>query len=169
MARSPETPATRALDALGIRWRPHLYAHDPRERNYGMEAARALGLDPQRVFKTLVVSLEGRGLEGRGLAVAVLPVAAQLDVRAFAHACGGKHGDLADVAVAERSTGYVTGGISPIGQRRALTTVLDDSAVSFETIFVSGGRRGFDIEVAPSDLLRACAAQTARIVRQTAS
>jgi Cys-tRNA(Pro)/Cys-tRNA(Cys) deacylase len=158
--RIPATPATRALDLLGVKWTGHVYDHDPRERNFGQEAAEALGLDPHRVFKTLVVSIEGQGL-----AVAILPVSDLLDLRAFAGALGGKRADLAEIGAAERTTGYVHGGISPIGQRRALPTVIDQSAMRWSTIFVSGGRRGFDLELSPSDLLAVTGASCAEIVR----
>lgn len=160
MSRIPATPATRRLDAMGMRWIGHAYEHDPRNRNFGMEAAEALSLDPRRVFKTLVVSVDGRGLS-----VAVIPVAEMLDLRQFAQSVGGKHADLADVAAAERATGYVHGGISPIGQRRTLPTVIDSSALDWPSIYVSGGRRGFDIEISPQDLLVATEGSAAGIVR----
>lgn len=160
MARTPATPATRRLSELGIDFVGHPYLHDPRVRNFGMEAAEALGVEPRRVFKTLVVSVEGVGL-----AVGVIPVAAMLDVRALAQCVGGKHADLADVAVAERATGYVHGGISPIGQRRSLPTVIDLSAQEHRTILVSGGRRGFDIELTPHDLATSTGARFAAIIR----
>jgi Cys-tRNA(Pro)/Cys-tRNA(Cys) deacylase len=141
------TPATLALTRAGIAFRAHAYEHDPRAAAYGLEAAEKLGLDPDLVFKTLLASVDG------GLAVAIVPVAMQLDLKAFAIALGGKRAEMADPAVAERKTGYVVGGISPIGQKTPLPTVLDESAILCETVFVSGGRRGLDLELAPDDLL----------------
>lgn len=126
---------------------------------YGLEAAEALGVDPGRVFKTLVVDGGGR------LAVAIIPVAAQLDLKAAGAALGVKKVELADPAAAERSSGMVRGGISPIGQRKALPTVLDESALGHETVFVSGGRRGFDVELAPADLVSLTRATTAAVAR----
>ena len=137
----------------------HEYTHDPRAESYGLEAAAALGLDPARVFKTLLASLDGR------LVVAVVPVSGQLDLKALARALGGSKAVMADVAAAERATGYVAGGISPVGQRRAHPTVVDDSALAHPTVFVSGGRRGLDLEIAPGDLVRVTGAVTAPIRR----
>lgn len=151
------TPAARALIAAGIRFEEHEYEHDPSAASFGLEAAEALCVDPARVFKTLVVDVGGR------LAVGVVPVAGTLDLKAIAAAAGGKKAAMADVALAERTTGYVAGGISPIGQRKRLPTVIDASAEGHETIFVSGGRRGFDIELAPADLVRATTAIVAPI------
>ncbi|WP_243064660.1 Cys-tRNA(Pro) deacylase [Humibacter sp. RRB41] len=142
------TPATLALTSAGIPFTPHAYEHDPSETAFGLEAARKLGVDASRVFKTLLADADGR------LVVGIVPVTGQLDLKALASAVGAKHATLADAAVAQRKTGYVVGGISPIGQKTRLTTVLDASASAFDTIFVSGGRRGFDIELAPADLLR---------------
>lgn len=159
MARIPATPATRSLDERRLAWNGHVYDHDPRETNFGMEAARVLGIDPARVFKTLIISVEKVGL-----AVAVIPVSAMLDLRVFAQMVGGKHAELAERVPAERATGYVQGGISPIGQRRSLPTVVDESARDWPTIFVSGGRRGFDIEIAPADLITATMGVHASIV-----
>jgi len=156
------TPAIKAARAAGIVFTEHTYRHDPGATGYGLEAAEALGLDPRRVFKTLLVALNG---DPRRLAVAIVPVSGQLDLKAMAGACGAKKAEMADPVQAERVTGYVVGGISPLGQRRRLPTVLDASAVPFDTIFVSGGRRGLDIEIAPSDLLRLCQASTAVIGR----
>lgn len=118
------------------------YEHDPRAASFGVEAVQELGLDPARVFKTLVADVDGE------LTVAVVPVESQLDLRAL-----GKRARMADPKAAERATGYVTGGISPLGQRRRLPTVLDESALAFETIHVSAGRRGLELELAPADLL----------------
>ncbi|WP_210443432.1 Cys-tRNA(Pro) deacylase [Nocardioides sp. SYSU D00065] len=154
------TPATVALTAAGIAFEVRPYEHDPRATSYGMEAAEALGADPARVFKTLLASLDGR------LVVGIVPVSGQLDLKALARALGGSKAVMADVAAAERATGYVAGGISPVGQKRAHPTVLDDSALEHETILVSGGRRGFDVELAPRDLVAVTAAVTATIARR---
>lgn len=156
---SAGTPATLALAHAGIAFTAHAYEHDPRAAAYGLEAAEKLGLDPDRVFKTLLANVDGR------LAVAIVPVARQLDLKAFAHALGGKRAEMADPAVAERKTGYVVGGISPIGQKTALPTVLDETAIICETIFVSGGRRGLDLELAPDDLLAVTGGRYAAIAR----
>lgn len=153
------TPATVALAAAGIRFTAHSYEHDPANRNFGTEAASALGLDPERVFKTLVADVDGR------LVVAIVPVTARLDLGALAAAVGGKRASLADPAVAQRKTGYVVGGISPIGQKSRLKTVLDETAELFDTVFVSGGKRGFDLQLAPSDLIAVTAAAVAAIAR----
>jgi Cys-tRNA(Pro)/Cys-tRNA(Cys) deacylase len=153
------TPATVALTAAGITFEVRAYAHDPRATSYGMEAAEALGVDPARVFKTLLASLDG------SLVVGIVPVAGQLDLKALARALGGSRAVMADVAAAERATGYVAGGISPIGQRRAHRTVLDASALDHRTVLVSGGRRGFDLELAPTDLVAVTGAVTATIGR----
>ena len=149
-AASPSTPATVALDRAGVPYTftPHVYEHHETATNFGEEAAAALGLREEQVFKTLVVSVDG------ALAVAIVPVANRLDLKAIAAAVGGKKATLADPALAEKRTGYVVGGISPVGQKTALRTVLDESALAYDSIFVSGGRRGFDIELAPGDLLR---------------
>lgn len=156
------TPAIKAARAAGIGIRVHEYHHDPANTNYGLEAAEALGLEPRRVFKTLLVALNG---DPRRLAVAIVPVSGQLDLKAMAAACGAKKAEMADPAQAERATGYVLGGISPLGQKRRLPTVLDDTALAHATVYVSGGRRGLDIELAPQDLVAACAASTAPIGR----
>jgi Cys-tRNA(Pro)/Cys-tRNA(Cys) deacylase len=158
-AGSPSTPATVALDRAGVRYTPHVYEHHETATNFGEEAAAALGLREEQVFKTLVVSVDGQ------LAVAIVPVANRLDLKAIAAAVGGKKATLADPALAERRTGYVVGGISPVGQRTRLRTVLDESALAYDTIFVSGGRRGFDIEVSPGDLVRVTEATSAAIAR----
>lgn len=153
------TPATVALTAAGISFEVRAYDHDPRAASYGMEAAEALGVEPERVFKTLLASLDGH------LVVGIVPVSGQLDLKALARALGGSKAVMADVAAAERSTGYVAGGISPIGQKRALPTALDASALDHATILVSGGRRGFDLELAPRDLVAITSAVTATIGR----
>ncbi|AWB89584.1 Cys-tRNA(Pro) deacylase [Homoserinimonas hongtaonis] len=156
---STGTPATVALSGAGIRFIPHVYAHDPAVTNFGLEAASALGLDPDRVFKTLLADVDGR------LVVGIVPVTSKLDLKALAAAVGGKKAAMADAAVAERKTGYVVGGISPVGQKNRHTTVIDETAELFETVFVSGGRRGFDIELAPADLIAVTSARVADIAR----
>ena len=153
------TPATVALAAAGIPFTPHAYEHDPANTNYGLEAASALGLDPEQVFKTLMTDVDGR------LTVAIVPVTGKLDLKALASSIGGKKAEMADPKVAERKTGYVIGGISPVGQKSPLPTVLDETAELFDTIFVSGGRRGFDIELTPADLVRVTGATLAAIAR----
>ena len=152
------TTATIALDRAKIPFTLHEYPHDPRAGSYGMEASEALGVPPQRVFKTLVAAVDGGTL-----AVGVVPVHRQLDLKALAAAVGGKRAVLAEVAAAERATGYVAGGISPVGQRKRLPVVIDSSALEFATMFCSAGRRGLDIEIAPDDLVRASGAQVAPI------
>ena len=154
------TPATVALTQAGVPFTLHPYEHDPRAESFGLEAAAALAVAPERVFKTLLADARGR------LVVGIVPVTGQLDLKALARAVGAAKAVLADPVAAERSTGYVVGGISPIGQRRVLTTVLDDSALTHETVFVSGGRRGLDLELTPEDLLRATGGSTAPIRRE---
>ncbi|MEU1436502.1 Cys-tRNA(Pro) deacylase [Streptomyces sp. NPDC005775] len=145
-SQSGGTPATVALTAAGVEFTVHAYEHDPASASYGEEAAEALGVSPDRVFKTLVADVDGR------LTVAVVPVAGSLDLKALASATGGKRATMADPAAAERTTGYVRGGISPLGQRKRLPTVLDASARSHATICVSAGRRGLEVELSPTDL-----------------
>ena len=156
---SAGTPATLALARAGITFTAHAYAHDPRAAEFGLEAAEKLGLDPDRVFKTLLANVDG------GLAVGIVPVTQLLDLKALAQALGAKRAEMADPAVAERKTGYVVGGISPIGQKAALPTVLDESAILAETIFVSGGRRGLDLELAPDYLIAVTGGRYAPIAR----
>lgn len=153
------TPAIDALRADGAAFEVHAYDHDPRASSYGLEAAAALGIAVERVFKTLLADVDG------GLTVAVVPVAGQLDLKALAKAVGGRRAAMADPRVAERTTGYVVGGISPLGQRKRLPTVVDASALEHPTINVSAGRRGCEIELAPADLIRLTAAVTAPIGR----
>jgi Cys-tRNA(Pro)/Cys-tRNA(Cys) deacylase len=153
------TPATKLLAQRKIPHTVHAYEHDPRAESYGLEAADALGLEPGRVFKTLVASVDGT------LAVGIVPVTGSLDLKSLAGAVGGKRAALADPADAERSTGYVLGGISPLGQRKQLRTVLDTSATGFPTVFVSAGRRGLEVELAPADLVRLTTAILAPIAR----
>ncbi len=147
------------LTAAGIEFTPHEYAHDAANTNFGMEAAEVLGLDPGQVFKTLMADVDGR------LVVAIVPVSGKLDLKALAAAVGGKKAEMADPKLAEKRTGYVVGGISPIGQKIRHETVLDETAELYETVFVSGGRRGFDIELTPADLVRATSAVVANIGR----
>jgi Cys-tRNA(Pro)/Cys-tRNA(Cys) deacylase len=149
--------ATIALERARIPFTVHEYAHDPRHESYGLEASQALGVPPGRVFKTLIAEVDGRLVAG------VVPVGGQLDLEALAAAVGGKRAALAEVAAAERATGYVAGGISPVGQRKRLPVVLDRSAMEHATVFCSGGRRGLEIELAPADLVRAAAATVASI------
>jgi len=139
----------------------HPYAHDPSAASYGTEAAEALGIAPETVFKTLMVEVEGR------LAVGVVPVSGNLDLKAFAAALGAKKASMADPAAAERRTGYVLGGISPLGQRQSAPTVVDSSALDLGTMLVSGGKRGLDVELAPADLIRLTSAVTAAIGTRT--
>ncbi|MCH8612483.1 Cys-tRNA(Pro) deacylase [Arsenicicoccus dermatophilus] len=155
---SAGTPATVALDRAGIAYQVHAYDHDPAAASYGLKAAELLGVAPARVFKTLLADT------GSGLVVGVVPVDRRLDPKALAATVGAKRAQLADPA-AERSSGYVVGGISPIGQRRALPTVLDVSALDHDTILVSGGRRGLDLELSPADLVTVTRARTAPIAR----
>jgi len=164
MAGAP-TPAVAALTRAAVAHTLHPYQHDPRATAFGDEAVAALGLDPARVFKTLVAVVDMAA--GRSqLAVGVVPVAGHLDLKALAAAVGGKKAAMAAVADAERSSGYVAGGISPLGQRKALPTVIDASAQGFPTMFVSAGRRGLQVELAPQDLARVTRARFAPIAAQ---
>jgi Cys-tRNA(Pro)/Cys-tRNA(Cys) deacylase len=140
------TPATTLLRRSRVAHTVHPYAHDPRSESYGVEAATALGVDPARCFKTLIADVDGT------MTVAVVPVSGSLDLKALAAAVGGKRASMADPAAAERSSGYVRGGISPLGQRKALRTVIDSSATDAPTMYVSAGRRGLEIELAAEDL-----------------
>jgi Cys-tRNA(Pro)/Cys-tRNA(Cys) deacylase len=151
------TPAIVLLVKQKVSHRVHEYAHDPRSASYGTEATDLLGLPAERVFKTLVAEVDGV------LTIGVVPVAGSLDLKALAAAAGGKRAKMADVAAAERATGYVAGGISPLGHRKRLPVVVDSSATGFETIFCSGGRRGLEIELAPADLVRLAGATVAPI------
>jgi Cys-tRNA(Pro)/Cys-tRNA(Cys) deacylase len=149
------TPAIAAATRAGIPFTVHEYLHDPRAESYGLEAVEKLGLDAARVFKTLVADVDGT------LTVAVVPVEEQLDLRAL-----GKRARMSDAVAAERATGYVAGGISPLGQRRALPTVVDESALEHETIHVSAGRRGLELELAPVDLIALTGATVSVITRR---
>ncbi|WP_347347010.1 Cys-tRNA(Pro) deacylase [Nigerium sp.] len=158
-AHSAGTPATDALTAAGVPFEVGFYTHHDDETHFGAEAAAQLGIDPARLFKTLVVDAGG------GLAVAVVPVAGMLDLKAMAHALGVKKAEMADPKAAERSSGYVVGGISPIGQRTPLPTVIDASAQDFSTIYVSAGKRGAQVELAPADLAAVTSGSFAPISR----
>lgn len=151
------TPAIVALQRAGVEHSVHAYDHDPAVTHYGLEAAAALGLDPACVYKTLLAEVDGRPV------VAIVPVDRTLDLKALASARGGKRARMMEAATAERLTGYVVGGISPLGQRSVSPTILDASAEGFEIVYVSGGRRGLDIGLAPGQLIRLTDAQVARI------
>ncbi|MBJ6619176.1 Cys-tRNA(Pro) deacylase [Streptomyces sp. DHE17-7] len=145
--QSGGTPATVALTAAGVAYTVHAYDHDPAHPSYGEEAAEAMGRLPDAVCSDLVAGVRTGALRRR-----VVPVAGQLDLKALAAAVGGKRAAMADPALAERTTGYVRGGISPLGQRKRLPTVLDASASDHATICVSAGRRGLEVELSPGDL-----------------
>lgn len=153
------TPATKALDALGVAYRTVSYEHDPSADGYGTEAAEVLGLDSDTVFKTLLAEVDG------SLVVACVPVSGRLDLKALAKAAGGKKAVMADPADAERVTGYVVGGISPLGQRRRLPTYIDDLCELLDEMHVSGGRRGLEIALAPADLVSSLDATVAPIAQ----
>lgn len=157
---SKGTPATALLTQRGVPFQAHTYQVDPRATSYGEAAAAALDVDPARLFKTLVVDADGR------LAVGVVPVSASLNLKAIAAALGAKKAVLADPAAAERATGYVTGGISPLGQRSRLPMVIDASAGNWPTVFVSGGRRGLQLEIAPDRLIEVTGAAVAAVAGQ---
>lgn len=151
------TPATKLLNSAGVVFKEHEYVHDPNSASFGLEAAEKLGVDPSRVFKTLIANVD------ESFAVAIVPVTKQVSLKSLSRILGAKRATMADPAHAARLTGYVVGGISPLGQKRLLTTVIDLSARDFETILVSGGRRGFDIELAPEDLAKLLSAVFAEI------
>lgn len=156
-----KTPAIAAAQRAGVAFDVLSYAHDPAAPSYGLEAAEALGLPAAQVFKTLVVQTEA----GK-LGVGLVPVDATLDLKGMADALRAKRVAMADVAAAERATGYVAGGISPLGQRKALPTVIDASARAHARVHVSAGRRGLEIALAPDDLARLCRASFAAIARR---
>jgi Cys-tRNA(Pro)/Cys-tRNA(Cys) deacylase len=147
-----------ALNAAGVPFRMHEFEADPAERQYGQAAARALGVDLERVFKTLIATVDDRNQ-----VVGIVPVSGQLSLKELATAVGAKRAEMCVPDTAQRLTGYVVGGISPFGQKRSLPTVIDETCVLFDTIFVSGGRRGLDIELAPDDLISVLGAVTAPI------
>ncbi len=155
------TPAILMLEAAGVPFTVHEFHHDPGERNYGQVAAEALGAEPERVFTTLVANLTvERGVEQ---VVGIVPVSGQLSLRELAVALGGKRAEMCPTDVAQRITGYVVGGISPFGQKKRLRTAIDETCILFDTVFVSGGKRGLDIEIAPDDLVAVLDAVTAPI------
>ncbi|HEY0118400.1 MAG TPA: Cys-tRNA(Pro) deacylase [Cellulomonas sp.] len=154
------TPALVTLAAAGVPHTVHSYEHDPRTPvGYGLEAALTLGIDPAQVFKTLVAEVDGR------LTVAVVPVTGHLDLKALATAVGGKRAAMAERTDAERATGYVAGGISPLGQKQPLTTVIDETVYLYDEVYVSGGRRGLDVGLAPGDLVTLTGAVVADLAR----
>jgi Cys-tRNA(Pro)/Cys-tRNA(Cys) deacylase len=152
------TPAVNLVKRRKLPYTLHQYTHDSSHSSYGLEAAEKLGLPLRQVFKTLVVVLDGKQL-----AVAVIPVSSMLNMKQMAHALGAKKASMADTDEVLRSTGYVLGGVSPLGQKRPLTTVVDSSALAYATIFVSAGRRGLEIELNPQDLVDLAAASVADI------
>lgn len=151
------TPATTVLDKASIGYTTHPYRHDARAESYGEEAAAQLGLDPRQIFKTLIASVDG------GLVCAVVPVAGRLDLKALAAASGGRKAELAEPARAQRATGYVLGGISPLGHRSRIPVVIDESALEFDTMYVSAGKRGLQLGLAPADLVTAAGATVAAV------
>lgn len=157
------TPAVRALAAAGVEYTEHPYEHDPAAQSYGLEAAEAIGAAPDRVYKTLLAQTDLPA--DHGLVVGIVPVTGQLDLKALAAAVGAKKATMSDPSLAERVTGYVVGGISPVGQKRALPTLVDESAMTHATVFISGGRRGLDLELPPSDLVELTSATLVAIAK----
>jgi Cys-tRNA(Pro)/Cys-tRNA(Cys) deacylase len=162
MSRSRDaegTPALVLLQREGVAHRVHRYDHDPRAASYGLEAAEALGVDADRVFKTLLADVDGE------LCVGIVPVTTQLDLKAMAAALGAKRAVMADPQRAARATGYVVGGISPLGQKRPHRTVVDETVELWDTVHVSAGRRGLEVEISPADLVRLTGAVSAPVAR----
>ena len=156
------TPATQVVSAAGVTYALHSYDHDPGVASYGLEAADRMGVSPKRVAKTLVASVT-RSTRPE-LIVGVVPVDGQLDLKALAAVVGSKRAEMALPVDVERSTGYVLGGVSPLGQRKKLTTVIDSSLLGYDTVFVSAGRRGLEIELSPKDLVSMASAAVAAVV-----
>ncbi|WP_404285573.1 Cys-tRNA(Pro) deacylase [Glutamicibacter arilaitensis] len=162
--KAASTPATLALDTAGIKYVAHSYSHSDSAESYGAEAAEQLGVSGDRVYKTLMVSTGANS--SQELAVAIVPVDATLDLKSVGAALGRKKAQMADKATAQRRSGYVLGGISPFGQRQSSPTVLDAGALNFETIFISGGRRGFSLQLRPQDAVKTLDALVAAIAAQ---
>jgi len=156
------TPAIDALKNAGIQFELHEYPHDSKAASYGEEAANCLNIKAERVFKTLIVSGDASD-NSKQLAVAIVPVSHQLDLKAVAKSINSKKAKMADTTAAQNATGYILGGISPLGQKRRLPFILDISALNSETIFVSGGKRGLEIEISPNDLIQLCNARATNI------
>lgn len=153
------TPAIKHAEREKVEFKIHQYEHDPSVQAYGEEAAEAMGADASRVFKTLLIALNG---ESKDLAVAIIPVSDQLSLKAAASTLGAKKAAMADARIAQITTGYILGGISPLGQKKRLPTIIDESAFEFDSIFVSAGRRGLEIELSAESLQLLCNAVKSR-------